>query len=132
MKQGEQSSLLYRATLTLFFCVLFVITMYFAQGILIPLTTAALLAMLLLPMVRRFEKWKMGKFLSIFCSLLIVLGIVVIVVYILSAQVVSFTADLPTIQQHLNERFAELQNWIEDVSGLTGEEQVAYVQKAAT
>jgi len=106
--------------------------MYYARGILIPLTTAALLAMLLLPMVRRFERWGMGKFLSIFCSLLVVIAIVGIVVYVLSAQVISFSSDLPAIQDKLNERFVNLQEWIGHKTGLSGEEQLNYIRKAAS
>lgn len=131
MKTGEESSLLYRATLTLLFLVLSVVCLYYAQGILIPVATAALLSMLLLPMVRRFEKWNFGRFLSIFCSLLIVIAVIGIMVYILSAQVLSFSADIPTIQQNLNEKVLMLQNWIENQTGLTAEQQVVYLQKTA-
>src|SRR5262249_19085852 len=97
-----------------------------------PLVTAALLAMLLLPMVRHFEKWKLGKFFSIFFSLMIVIGIVTVVIYILLAQIVSFTEDLPIIQEKLNQRFAALQQWVGSVTGLTGEEQLSYLQKSAS
>ena len=110
----SEPSLLYRATLVLLFCTLFVIALYYAQGILVPLVTAALLAMLLLPLVRRFERWKLGKFFSILVTLLIVIGIVVLVIYILTTQVVSFSEDLPAIQEKLNQRFSTLQETGED------------------
>ena len=128
--KAQEHSLLYRLTLTLFFIVLFVMSMYYARGILIPLTTAALIAMLLLPMVRRFEKWKLGKFFSIFFSLIFIVLIIVGVLYILSAQIVSFSDDLPAIQEKMNTRFNDLQAWIGSKTGLTGEEQLMYFKQA--
>lgn len=132
MKPTEDNPLLYRITLTLLFCVLTVVCLYYAKGILIPVTTAALLSMLLLPMVRRFEQWKMGRFLSIFCSLLVVVAVIGMLIYILSAQVISFSADIPTIQQNLNQKFQVLQSWIQTKTGLTAEQQLIYLQKAAS
>jgi predicted PurR-regulated permease PerM len=116
----------------LLFCTLFVIALYYAQGILVPLVTAALLAMLLLPLVRRFERWKLGKFFSILVTLLIVIGIVVLVIYILTTQVVSFSEDLPAIQEKLNQRFSTLQGWVSGVTGLSGDEQLNYLKNGAS
>src|ERR1041385_7378656 len=36
---------------------------------------------------------------------------------------------MPAIRDHLNARFDQLQTWVESVSGLTGEEQLQYLQK---
>jgi len=132
LKPVESHSLLYRVTLGLLFCVLLVVSLYYAKGILVPVTAAALLAMLLLPLVRRFERWRFGKTFSIVASILVVIGFLSLLIYILSSQIVSFSADLPTIQQKLNERFSELQVWIGNITGLSGEEQLVYLQRSTS
>ena len=131
MKSSDHP-LLYKVTLTLLFSVLFVISMYYAKPILVPITVAALLAMLLLPLVQRLEKWKMGKILPIVLSILVVLAVLIGVIYLLSSQVLGFTDDLPLIQEKLNERFADLQVWIGEITGLSGEEQLRYLKQAAS
>lgn len=131
MKPVAPHSLMYRATLTLLFCVLLVTSLYYAKGVLIPIITAALLAMLLLPMVRRFERMKMGRFFSVICSLLLVLAVFATVVFVLSAQVISFSSDIPVIEADVNQKFLQMQQWVEAQTGLTSEQQLLYLQKTA-
>jgi predicted PurR-regulated permease PerM len=47
-----------RANQYLLFAILLVLILYFGKPLLIPLIFGALLAMLMAPMCRRFERWK--------------------------------------------------------------------------
>ncbi|MCS6991412.1 MAG: AI-2E family transporter [Chitinophagales bacterium] len=126
-----ESSLLYRTTLVLAFLVLATLVLYYGKPLLIPLTTAALFAMLLLPVVRRLERLHLGRLPAVMVALMLFLAVVVGTFSLLSAQVMLLMKDLPMFQQRFNERLEQLQRWISSMTGLSTAEQLQYLQQTA-
>ncbi len=102
-----------------------------AQNILIPFAFAALLAVLLLPLVSFLESNHISKILSIFIALIIAIGFVAGIIYFLSSQIANFIQDVPSIKEHLNQHFIDVQSWIKTKFNLSFSEQNQYLEKQA-
>jgi len=102
-----------------------------AQNVLIPFAFAVLLTVLLLPVVSFLESKKIGKVSSIGIAILLAIVFVVGIVYFLSSQIISFIQDVPSIKQHLNTHFFELQLWIKDKFNISFTEQNQYLNEQA-
>jgi predicted PurR-regulated permease PerM len=102
-----------------------------AQNILIPFAFAVLLTVLLLPIVTFFESKHLGKVLSILIAIFISVGFIVSIVYFLSSQIVSFIKDVPSIKQHLNQHFVDVQSWIKTKFNISFSEQNQYLYEQA-
>ena len=102
-----------------------------AQNILIPFAFAVLLTVLLLPIVTFFESKHLGKVLSIHIAIFISVGFIVSIVYFLSSQIVSFIKDVPSIKQHLNQHFIDVQSWIKTKFNISFSEQNQYLYEQA-
>ncbi|MCS6916849.1 MAG: AI-2E family transporter [Chitinophagales bacterium] len=125
------SPLLQRATLLMLFAVLATVILYYGKPLLLPLSAAALFSMLLLPLVRRLERWKLGRFFSVLLAIVLFIAVAAGVISMLSAQVVLFIRDMPTLQQELNERLSQIHGWINRLTGLTPHEQIQFVRQGA-
>lgn len=113
----------------LLFTVLMYIILKELSFYLVPATFAALLAMLMLPFNRLLEKWRFPRILAIVVSLLLILLIVASTIMLITAQVVSFAKELPSIEGQLKLKFEELQTYIERVSGVTVQNQMSFIDK---
>ena len=102
-----------------------------AQNILIPFAFAVLLTVLLLPIVTFFESKHLGKVLSILIAIFISVGFIVSIVYFLSSQIVSFIKDVPSIKQHLNQHFIDVQSWVKTKFNISFSEQNQYLYEQA-
>jgi len=102
----------------------------FAGDILIPLCYALLLAILLLPVVKFFERHKCGRVPSIIIALVLSLAFIGILVYFITSQVIGFAEDLPRIKQQLNEHYHTLQLWVKKQFNMTFREQHNLIDKA--
>jgi predicted PurR-regulated permease PerM len=102
-----------------------------AQNILIPFAFAVLLTVLLLPLVTFFESKHFSKVLSIFIALFISIGFIAGIIYFLSSQIASFIQDVPSIKQHLNQHFIDIQSWIKTKFNISFSEQNQYLQEQA-
>ncbi len=115
------------------FALMFLVLVYFIMKTLsfylIPATLAGLLAMLMLPLNRKLESWRIPRLLAIIISLLIILAIISGIITIISTQVLKFAKDLPTIQQQLTGKFQEFQQFIQKATGITAENQMNFIDK---
>ncbi|MHB1949209.1 MAG: AI-2E family transporter [Gammaproteobacteria bacterium] len=103
---------IYRLLLFIFvMCVL-----YFGQSLLVPLTVAGLLAFLLSPLAKIFEKW-LGRIAGIFIVLIMFLITLSIIIYVLTNQIVEFTNELPIYRVNIESRLNSFN--ISQNSGLT-------------
>jgi predicted PurR-regulated permease PerM len=116
------------AFILLFLALLFIIlrTMSFY---LVPATFGALLAMLMLPINRYLEKLRFPRILAIITSLLIILVIIAGIITLISSQVVKFAGDLPTIQQQLTVKVTDLQEYIQNTTGISAADQMSFFDK---
>ena len=101
-----------KLSLNLLSLLVIIILLYIGQGILIPIFFAILISTMLLPVVQFFERRRLNKFFSILFT--VVIGIVVVcsVLYFLSAQILNFLDDLPTIEARLNELLLAMEKWV--------------------
>ncbi len=100
-----------------------------AKFILMPLAFAALLAMLLEPLSRQFEKLKAGRIPSILLSMLVVFVVLAGLFFLLSVQVIQFADQLPEAGERLNTLRAELVTFMQQTFGIAPEQQIKYLQQ---
>src|SRR5680860_1164769 len=75
--------------------VLLYIILFYGQFILMPLALSALLAMLLDPLCKVFERIKIGRIGAIMVSMFIVFLVLAGIISLLSIQLINFTGQLP-------------------------------------
>ncbi|MBK1440662.1 AI-2E family transporter [Parapedobacter sp. ISTM3] len=116
----------------LFFLVLVFGILYVAKSFLIPVAIGGMMAMLLVPLCRRLEKWKIPRgFSAIICVLLLLL-LLLGVCYLLINQVVALGKDLPMIVAKLNEMLNSGHDYISEHFQLPVDQQKAYLQNQIT
>lgn len=94
-----------------------------AKSFLAPISVAGLLAMVILPVCRWFEKNKINRGWSSFFSVLIILLFFVGLAGVLGVQVKSFTDDWSKIKQRMEPKVEQLQKFISEKTGLSVQEQ---------
>jgi len=119
-----------KATLILFGLCMLVVVLNFGKFILMPLAFAAIIAMLLNPVVVRFENWKMGRVFSIILVLLIITVIFSGILTLIAFQAVEFTDNLPETAEKLKSTLAEGTIAVEKISGISQERQTEYLKDA--
>ncbi len=92
--------------------VLILILLREAQSIFIPLSFACLLAMLLITPCDYLEKKGIPRGIAALISLLCSLVIIVLVLYFVSSQIISFQKNLPALFKQLTDELDHIQIWI--------------------
>ncbi len=100
------------------------------KSLLIPLYSAVLLSILLLPLASGLEKTGLPKSLAALISVLFALLFIGTIIYLLSAQVIAFLNDIPSIKKHLAEHYATLQAWIEQRFNISTTQQKSLINNA--
>jgi len=108
---------------------LLVIVLGYGKFILMPLAFAALISMLLRPVVKRFESWRMGRVMSIIMALLIVLILLSGLVTLMTLQLIQFSDTLPDIVDKFKSTSYEGIHLIERMTGITQDQQTQYLKK---
>ena len=119
---------LFRYALLLLAVYLLGLNLYVASRFLIPFCTAALLAMLMLPLCQRLENWRLPRLAAILVCLLLILAILVGIGLLLSIQIINFVRDLPSLQGQLASKLEGVQHLIERLTDVTANEQVEFVK----
>jgi len=120
---------LFNLILILLFLFLFFGGLYIVREILIPISFGALFALLLLPVTRKLESWKIPKGLSVFFSILIFLILVAGIIFLLSSQIAGFAKDLPQIRTNIQLKIGEVQQFIHEHTGVAPERQETIFQE---
>ena len=81
------------------------------DSVLLPILFAALLAVLLLPLVTRLERWKLPRVWAIIVALLLVIGTLVGLFYLFGSQIMSLREELPKLQAKSVLYFEQIQEW---------------------
>jgi predicted PurR-regulated permease PerM len=121
-----------RLALTLFGIALILLFMFLGRSLLVPLFFSFLVAILLHPVVRYFERHRFPRTLAAVIPLLMFMIFVGGIFYFFSHQVVRLSRDLPSLQAKVNEKWYDIQEWISDKYHVTHVEQKAYVNKSAS
>jgi len=119
-----------KSTVVLFGLILLTYTLSNLRDILTPLAFALIIAILLNPLVNRFQKRKMPKMLAIILSMFIALVLIVAVVYFLSTQIAQFGQSFPMLSQKFNHLLVMFQNWLQKDFGVSIQKQVQLINEA--
>lgn len=111
---------------------LFLASIKLAAGILIPLAVALLLALLLLPVVRKLEAWKFPRSLAIIISLLVVLIFLGGVFFLIFNEMVGFYDEIPIITERIGDSLYQLQLFIENRFSISPENQISWLNDNLT
>jgi len=117
-----------KATLILFGLSMLVVAMSFGKFILMPLAFAAIISMLLNPVVERFESWRMGRIFSIVLVLVLITATFLGLLTLITVRAVEFTDRLPEATEKLKSTMAEGAIVVERISGITPDSQTEYVK----
>jgi AI-2 transport protein TqsA len=121
-----------RLALTLFAIALILLFMWFGRSLLVPLFFSFLVAILLHPVAKYFERRRFPRPLAAIITLLIFMVLVGGLFYFFSHQVVRLSRDLPALQTKILEKWGDIQDWISETYHITNTQQVAYMNKSAT
>jgi predicted PurR-regulated permease PerM len=109
--------------------VITIYAMYVLQEVLTLLAFSILIAMLLYPLCKRLERWRVPRVWAIFVCLIVLIAVLSGLVYLTSRQLTTFAADFPRFQQKMTEIFGRLQAMAEDRFGIERREQLTQMRK---
>lgn len=116
-----------RLTIILLGFVLLVIGLRAAGPILMPLAFSFLLALLLYPMCKWFERRRVARGLAIIISLLVMLIFLGAIFFLVITQIIGFSDELPEMTARLETAIYGLQDKIETKTGLSPESQISWL-----
>jgi predicted PurR-regulated permease PerM len=93
--------------------VLIIFILIEGQTIFVPLYLSVLISILLLPIANLLEHINFPRALAALVSVVISFVIIFFIIYLLSAQIISFLNDIPAIKIHLAAHYLTLQNVLE-------------------
>ncbi|HEX8269376.1 MAG TPA: AI-2E family transporter [Flavobacterium sp.] len=123
---------IYRLNAIFLFVILTTIVLYYGKEFLVPLFFAILLAMLLLPVCNKLEKWGLGRVTSTFAGMFLIVAFVAGIVGIIAAQGASLSDDWPKMQEKVQQFSQQGKELLTTKYGITAKEQESYVQKGKT
>lgn len=118
-----------KSTLILVGLSLLIVTLVYGKFILMPLAFSAFFAMLLNPLVKVFEKAKLGRAFSIILTLLVVVIVFAGVLSLISAQFIQFSERIPEVTEKLKSVSTNAIVFLEETAGISQEEQSQYLQQ---
>lgn len=118
-----------KTTLILAGLSLLVVILIYGKFILMPLAFSAFFAMLLNPLVKIFEKMKVGRAFSIILTLLVVVTIFAGILSLISAQLIQFSERVPEVTEKLKSLSNDSIVFLEETVGVSQEEQTQYLQQ---
>lgn len=120
---------LIRTAAILAILVLVVVILVYAKPFLIPLTFGALLAMLLLPVTKWLQAKGVHKVLAILLSILALVAFFALVIYFISWQISDIASNTTKIEQQLNTKYQQAQQFIAEQLGISPQKQQQMIQK---
>jgi predicted PurR-regulated permease PerM len=112
-----------KPALALLIIVLSVVIIVYGKPFLVPLTFAALLAMLLLPVVKWLQKKNVPHGLAILISLLILVAFFGLIIFFTSWQFSNMAEDSDKLEQQVTKKYAEIRQSIARRLGISPERQ---------
>jgi predicted PurR-regulated permease PerM len=109
--------------------VIIVYGLHVLQGLLIPLVFAILFAVLLFPLAKRLENWKVPRVLAIILCLLLTLGVLTALFWGISAQISSFSEVVPKFIVKANEYIKSLQTFADEKLNINKQRQTSEISK---
>lgn len=119
----------FKMTVTLLGIVLIYIILVYGKFVLMPLAFSALLAMLLEPISKLFERLRVGRALSIVLTMIVVFAGLAGIFSLLSIQFMQFRERLPEVNEKLQSISSEILTFFQQNFGISPEQQVDFVQQ---
>jgi predicted PurR-regulated permease PerM len=105
-------------SLILITIIVFFWAIYHARAFLVPLSFAALLAMLMVPISNALERWGFRRTWSSLTSTLIIITIAAGVVLLLSSRASSFAAELPRLMERVTQHYQKVRQTVQNQWGI--------------
>lgn len=128
--QMKQYPFYFKTTVILFGLVLFTYSLAILRDILVPFSFALVIAILLNPLVNKFQSKGVGKIFAIIFSMLIALLILGGIMYFISSQVVGLSDNFPILKDKFYELLKQLQTWVNSNFGISIAKQVNLINEA--
>lgn len=109
--------------------VIIVYGLYTLKGVLIPLVFAILFAVLLFPLARRLESWRIPRLLSIVLCLILTLVVIVGILYAVSLQISSFAEVVPKLVERGNTYMTQIQTYADERFNIDRQRQISEIRK---
>ena len=117
---------------TLVSLVIIIWGLYVLQGILVPLTFSILFAILLLPLCRLLEHWRVPRVWAITLSVVVAIALLLSLIYLASAQIASLTDELPNLTSKVTRWTGKLQGFVSKNFHVSRAKQASEIQKYVT
>ncbi|MGZ3880763.1 MAG: AI-2E family transporter [Flavisolibacter sp.] len=128
--QVKQYPFYFKTTVILFGLVLIVYAMATLRDILVPFCFALIIAILLNPLVNKFQRMGVGKIVSIIFSMVIALVVFGGIAYFISSQVAGFSENFPVLKDKLLQLLQQVQGWVHTKFGISLSKQVELINEA--
>lgn len=102
--------------------------MYLGKSFLIPVAIAIFFAMLLFPVMRKLQRFRLKKPMAALVSILLLLAFLIAAGTLLYYQVIGLKADLPRIEERIAKKTDMLQTFVYEATDLTRQEQDQIIQ----
>lgn len=99
--------------------------------ILVPLILGALFALLLVPLCRFLEKYKIPRTIASIVSVILFFGIIILGIYILASQLTILKEDFPAFQKQITDGVQQLQDFVSKKFGIEYNQQIQYISNTA-
>lgn len=113
-RPGGEYPFFIKAPMVLLGLSLFVYILIVLRDVLVPICFAALIAILLNPIVNRLIRWRLHKAVSIAAALLLTALVFAGILLFISSQLINFSELLPQFKQNGQQVLGKLQTWVEN------------------
>lgn len=123
-----KSTSLHRANAVLLCGILIVVVLYYARYILIPVTSAAMLAMLVTPLANWMEKKGAHRLTSTIMGVFLVMIVLSLFVIVIALQAGNLSKDMPLIKQKGSTLITNVENYIESQWDIPVAQQIKFAK----
>lgn len=109
--------------------VIIVYGLHVLEGLLIPLVFSILFAVLLFPLVKRLENWRVPRILAIIICLLLALGVLTALFWGISIQISNFAEVFPQFVKRANEYINSIRNFADERLNIDRQRQIDEIRK---
>ena len=113
----------------LLFIVLSYLVLVHAKPFLVPIAFAGLFSMLLLPVSRKLESWRINKGISVVLSILVLVAVASVIVWVLSLQVNDIKKNANSIEKNISQKITEVRDFATRKLGISQQKQNEIIEK---
>ena len=128
--QEKQYPFYFKSTVILIGLTLFTFILLTLRDILVPFAFSLIIAVLLNPLVNKFNAYGVKKVVSISLAMLIAFAIFGGILYFLSSQIVGFGENFGLLKQKFASILSGLQQWVQAKFGMSIQKQITLVNEA--